>query len=198
MLERTIENYLVKQVKAAGGEAEKFTSPGKRHVPDRIVSWPFGFKDWVETKAPGKKPRAGQVRDHQKRLALNHVVWVIDTKKKVDEYVNHCLRRHDKMRRRTLHTSAGADYGRHNLMVLAAFRYCLGRRSYIVSDCVEWLIRIWPMLDFQSRELIRKELEEEFTKDDDSRLAEPTSSWHPLGMNPDRRKWEEMLGLWKK
>jgi hypothetical protein len=25
-------------------------------------------------------------------------------------------------------------------MVLAAFEYCLGRRTYVVSDCVEWLL----------------------------------------------------------
>jgi len=41
----------------------------------------------VETKAPGKKPRADQVRDHERRAKLGIVVRVIDTKAKVDNYI---------------------------------------------------------------------------------------------------------------
>ena len=36
VLEKTIEAALVQRVKSLGGMAEKFTSPAKRSVPDRI------------------------------------------------------------------------------------------------------------------------------------------------------------------
>lgn len=42
VLEKTIEAALVKRVKALGGMAEKFTSPAKRSVPDRLVTLPGG------------------------------------------------------------------------------------------------------------------------------------------------------------
>ncbi len=35
------------------------------------------------------------------------------------------------------------DKWENHLMVLAAFRYCLGRQTYIVSECIDWLISIW-------------------------------------------------------
>jgi hypothetical protein len=38
MLERTIEAALVRRVKELGGLCEKFVSPGRRSVPDRIVT----------------------------------------------------------------------------------------------------------------------------------------------------------------
>lgn len=90
MRESTIENYLVKQVKANGGEAEKFVSPGKRGVPDRIVSWPFGYKDWVECKAPEGRLRRDQKRDHTRRAKLGHRVWVLWSKRDVDQYIQSC------------------------------------------------------------------------------------------------------------
>jgi hypothetical protein len=30
-----------------------------------------------------------------------------------------------------------------HLMVMAAARYCIGRRSYIVSACIEFLTQVW-------------------------------------------------------
>ena len=32
------------------------------------------------------------------------------------------------------------------LMAMSAHRYCLGRRSYIVSSCIEWIHEIWEQL----------------------------------------------------
>lgn len=32
---------------------------------------------------------------------------------------------------------------KEELMNVAAFRYCLGRRSYIVGTCIDWLKRYW-------------------------------------------------------
>lgn len=78
MLEKTIEAALVKRVKELGGIAEKFTSPQKRSVPDRLVTLPDGVIIFVELKAPNKKPSPKQALDHERRRALGCDVRVID------------------------------------------------------------------------------------------------------------------------
>lgn len=86
MLERDIERALVKRVKALGGMAEKFTSPGRRSVPDRLVTLPEGRVIFVELKAPSKKPTDNQLRDHQRRRELGCDVRVIDSLESVDAF----------------------------------------------------------------------------------------------------------------
>lgn len=86
MLERDIERALVKRVKTLGGMAEKFTSPGRRSVPDRLVTLPGGWVIFVELKAPGKKPTDNQLRDHQRRIELGCDVRVIDSLEAVDAF----------------------------------------------------------------------------------------------------------------
>ncbi len=80
MLEKDIENALVRRVKSLGGTCEKFTSPGRRSVPDRLVTMPSGTIIFVELKAPGKKPTELQARDHERRRAMGCDVRVIDNK----------------------------------------------------------------------------------------------------------------------
>jgi hypothetical protein len=41
-----------------------------------------------------------------------------------------------------------------NLMVLAAFRYSLGRSSYIVGSCLEWVQQWWPYFENNTRNVI--------------------------------------------
>jgi hypothetical protein len=79
MLERDIEKALCTRVKALGGTCEKFTSTGRRSVPDRLVTLPGGVIVFVELKAPGKKPTVAQDADHVRRRALGCDVRVIDT-----------------------------------------------------------------------------------------------------------------------
>lgn len=78
--ESTVENNLVKKVKAAGGTAYKFTSPGRRAVPDRLVLLPGGRLVFVECKAPGETARPDQVREHNRLRALGFKVVVLDSK----------------------------------------------------------------------------------------------------------------------
>lgn len=78
MLEKEIEKALVKRVKELGGLCEKFTSPGRRSVPDRIVTLPGGRIIFVECKAPGKKPTELQLRDHERRRNLGCEVIIIN------------------------------------------------------------------------------------------------------------------------
>ena len=79
MRERDIEQALVRRVKKLGGLCEKFTSPGRRSVTDRIVTLPNGRIIFVELKAPGKRPTELQQRDHDRRRALGCDVRVIDS-----------------------------------------------------------------------------------------------------------------------
>ena len=79
MLEKTIEQALVKRVKELGGMAEKFVSPGRRSVCDRIVTLPGGVIIFVELKAPNKHPTPLQELDHERRRALGCDVRVINT-----------------------------------------------------------------------------------------------------------------------
>jgi hypothetical protein len=84
--EADVEEYLVKEVDKRGGVAEKFSSPNRASVPDRLVLWPFAA-EFVECKAPGKKPTAAQARDHERRRALGFNVAVVDTYEAVDRYI---------------------------------------------------------------------------------------------------------------
>ena len=80
MLERDVERALVRRVESLGGTCEKFTSPGRRAVPDRLITMPNGAIVFVELKAPGKKPTPLQARDHARRRAMGCDVRVIDNK----------------------------------------------------------------------------------------------------------------------
>ena len=78
VLETDVEQALVRRVKQLGGMAEKFTSPGKRSVPDRLVTLPGNRIIFVELKRPGQEPTEKQHKDHQRRRAFGCDVRVID------------------------------------------------------------------------------------------------------------------------
>ena len=78
--EKKIEEYLRDVVKASGGRAYKFTSPGNDGVPDRLVLLPGGKAVFVELKAPGKKPTVLQELQISRIRQLGFDVRVIDSK----------------------------------------------------------------------------------------------------------------------
>lgn len=88
MRESEIEAYLVKQVKAAGGEVRKVRWIGRNGAPDRVV---MGLRNqptiWVELKAPGKKPEAHQEREHNRMCKAGQAVAVLDSFAAVDTFV---------------------------------------------------------------------------------------------------------------
>lgn len=88
MQERAIEEYLRDRVKAAGGRAYKFVSPGNRGVPDRMILLPGGKIIFAELKAPGKKPSPVQKLQHEKIRKLGFEVLTIDNKTAVDELIS--------------------------------------------------------------------------------------------------------------
>ena len=84
MSEKIIESYLRDQVKAIGGKAYKFVSPGNDGMPDRLVCLPGGKMVFVELKAPGKKPTPLQTVQHERLRDLGFWVMVIDSKAAVE------------------------------------------------------------------------------------------------------------------
>ena len=84
LYERTIEQKLAARVKAMGGIAPKFTSPGFDGMPDRLVLLPGGRMGFVELKTPGKKPRALQLARHRLLRQLGFKVYVIDKVDQID------------------------------------------------------------------------------------------------------------------
>lgn len=84
MRESAIERALCKRIEQLGGMCEKFVSPNRRSVPDRIVSLPKARTVFVEVKAPGKSPTPSQIRDHARRRALGCEVLVIDSLEAID------------------------------------------------------------------------------------------------------------------
>lgn len=78
MREKVIEEKMVKAVRAAGGIAPKFVSPGFGGMPDRLVILPGGHIGFVEVKAPGERPRKLQAARHKLLLGLGCRVFVLD------------------------------------------------------------------------------------------------------------------------
>lgn len=96
--EAKVEDYLVAGVAELGGVAEKFTVPGRKGPPDRLVQWPEGLLsmmpeiDFVECKSPDANENTPhfrrQQRDHAKRRAMGFRVYVLDSTQKVDIYLD--------------------------------------------------------------------------------------------------------------
>ncbi len=86
------------------------------------------------------------------------------------------------------------QFGRDELMVVAAVRYCTGRMTYIVSDCADWLIEIWPILSDKTQNIIKRDIEEAFTRDDEDR--ESGRDYKALGHDCDRAEWSRVRKLW--
>ena len=78
MREKEVEQKLVKAVRLAGGFCIKFTSPGFDGVPDRLVLMPCGRMAFIELKAPGKTPRALQLKRKRQLERLGFRVYVVD------------------------------------------------------------------------------------------------------------------------
>lgn len=86
-------------------------------------------------------------------------------------------------------------WGRHALMATAAVRYCIGRMTYITSDCADWLCEVWPLLPEGARTCVQRDVEEAFARDDEDRAA--GSDYKALGHDCDRASWERVRKLWQ-
>lgn len=87
MRESLLERRLVREIERIGGLAPKWTSPGQRGVPDRIVILPGGRTVYVEMKAPGRT--LGPLQEHWKRKLerLGHGYYKIDSVEDIDRFI---------------------------------------------------------------------------------------------------------------
>lgn len=83
MREKAIEQKFREAVKAVGGVAVKFTSPGWDGMPDRLALLPGGRMAFVEVKSPGKKPRPLQAARHRMLRRLGFKVYVLDDEEQI-------------------------------------------------------------------------------------------------------------------
>lgn len=101
MRESQIESYLVARVKALGGECRKLKWIGRNGAPDRFVMLPPkslgngirlpALSMWVELKAPGKKAKPHQHREHERMRNMGQTVVVIDSIELVDEFFSRVM-----------------------------------------------------------------------------------------------------------
>jgi Holliday junction resolvase len=87
MRESTLERALVREVEKIGGLALKWTSPGQRGVPDRIVILPQGQTVYVEMKAPGKALDPLQIRWAKILRSMGHQVFKIDSQEEIHRFI---------------------------------------------------------------------------------------------------------------
>lgn len=91
MLEKELENKFREKVKAAGGRAYKFTSPGNDGVPDRIAVLPGGHTGFVELKQKGKKPTKLQSLQMERLKELGCFVCVLDDPEDIEKVIYRIL-----------------------------------------------------------------------------------------------------------
>ena len=77
-------------------------------------------------------------------------------------------------------------------LLIAAFRYYLGRMTISTCFFARGLARAWNELEEGTRGIIERELEETFKEDDKIRASLKPATWRPLGHDCDRAAWEEV------
>lgn len=87
MRESEIEKRLKTGVEAKGGLCWKWTSPGLRGVPDRIVIMPGARRYFVELKAAGGFLSPHQKRRHNDLLNRGVVVYTLCSPEQVDDFL---------------------------------------------------------------------------------------------------------------
>lgn len=88
MREKIIEQKLIHAVKAMGGIAPKFTSPGFAGMPDRLILLPHGKISFIEVKRYGEKSRPLQESRHGLLRQLGFKVYVLDDGEKIGGILN--------------------------------------------------------------------------------------------------------------
>lgn len=90
MLEKKVEKYLADKCKAHNLLCRKVGWIGINGCPDRIIMTP-AITVWVEVKAPDKKPRASQLREHERMRAAGQSVVVVDSYEAIDQTIEYIL-----------------------------------------------------------------------------------------------------------
>lgn len=82
MRERSIEKSVCRYAVRRGLRERKYTSPGRRGVPDRLLwipnTTPFPRVFYIEFKATGEEPTKLQLKEHERLRADGFTVYVCD------------------------------------------------------------------------------------------------------------------------
>ena len=78
---------------------------------------------------------------------------------------------------------------------LGATRYYLGRMSIAVGTFCDMLIANWSSFNESTKNLLIRDIEEEFDRDDLARLE--GEDYKPLGHDCDRQNWVRVRSLWR-
>tara|TARA_R110000796_G_C14509302_1_gene429731 strand:+ start:964 stop:1263 length:300 start_codon:yes stop_codon:yes gene_type:complete len=84
--ENNVENYLLKEMKRIGGLSYKWTSPGKRGVPDRINIYK-GNIYLVEVKTKDGEASSSQLRVAKHIFNQGVFVYFLDSHEKVNWFI---------------------------------------------------------------------------------------------------------------
>jgi len=91
-----------------------------------------------------------------------------------------------------------------DILVMAATRYFMGRRTIATCAYARELATAWPELPDSVKTVLRRDLKREFELDDMARERakkegkKPYASSFPLGDTCDRESWELVRNAWLK
>lgn len=86
--ESKVEKHLKVQTEGLNGLCYKFTSPGRKGVPDRLCVFPGNIILFVETKAPNGTLSPSQKREIKLIKSKDSMVAVATTKQQVDTVIS--------------------------------------------------------------------------------------------------------------
>ena len=83
------------------------------------------------------------------------------------------------------------NFGRADIMAVAAVRYCMGRSSYIVGDCADWLKENWQEISDRAKQTITRDLRNALDQDDHDRITK--QAHNHLGHDMDKAIWLDVM-----
>ena len=91
--------------------------------------------------------------------------------------------------------AALAVFDAHSL-IIGATRYYTGRMTIHAGMFAQYeLARAWPLLQPNTKAVIRRDLEDDFRRDDEARAN--GEKYLPLGADCDRAAWEAVRRAWQ-
>jgi len=81
-------------------------------------------------------------------------------------------------------------------LIMSATSYYLGRRTAMVSEHCEAMIKSWPKLSQEVRDYVRRIVESAFERNDHCRQLPDFGFALPLGNDCDRESWLRVRALW--
>ncbi len=79
-------------------------------------------------------------------------------------------------------------------LLIAATRYFTGRMTIATCGFAQALATAWPEIPEETRNIIKRDLEVEFERDDAARKRGDQRT--ALGMDCDRQSWERVRAMW--